>query len=114
MSVNLFGVAFAGLTMLVSLGGATVAPPAATQQYNEHYPGVYCGSIGCWPIVYQHDVYSDAELTNWIGGGYDTCTQSMGMVFRNEPNLPAGYDVKTPLYLCAPGGPYEIPADGPA
>lgn len=114
MSLKLIGSAFVGLTLLASLGGAAPAPaPAAStavQQYYPGYPGIYCYFAGgCWPIIYQHDVYSDAEHTNWIGGGTDTCSETMGMVFRNEPSLPAGYDVKTPLYLCAPGGPYLIP-----
>lgn len=110
MSVKVIGAALAGLTMFASLGGAAPAPAAsAAQQYYPGYPGVYCSGQTCWPIIYQHDVYSDAEQTNWIGGGTDTCVESMGMVWRNEPQLPAGYDVKTPLYLCAPGGPYLIP-----
>lgn len=117
MTMKLMGAAVTGLILLGSLGGAAPAPaaPAAVQQYYPGYPGVYCYSGGeCWPIIYQHDVYSDAEHTNWIGGGSDSCTESMGMVWRNEPWLPAGYDVKTPLYLCAPGGPYMIPDDLPA
>lgn len=122
MSLKTMAVALGGLTLMASLGGAAPAPmpavaPAAVaaaavaaQQYYPSYPGVYCYPGGyCWPIIYAHDVYSDAEHTNWIGGGTDTCTESMGMVFRNEPWLPAGYEVKTPLYLCAPGGPYMIP-----
>lgn len=113
MLVKLTGAAFAGLMVMGTLGGAAPAPSAATamQQYHEHYPGVYCYPNGyCWPIIYQHDVYSDDTMTNWIGGGTDTCSESGGLVFRNEPWLPSGYEVKTPLYLCAPGGPYEIPS----
>jgi hypothetical protein len=110
MSMKLMGAAFAGLTMIASLGGAAPAPAAsAAQQYGPYYPGVYCSGQTCWPIIYQHDVYTDESMTTWIGGGTDTCSESMGMVFRNEPWLPTGYEVKTPLYLCAPGGPYEIP-----
>lgn len=111
MSVKMIGIAAASLTMLASLGGAAPAPATSTaQQYNPYYPGVYCYPMGdCWPIIFQHDVYTDETQTTWIGGGTDTCTETMGMVSRLEPSLPAGYDVKTPLYLCAPGGPYLIP-----
>lgn len=116
MSIKLMGAAFAGLMMMGTLGGAAPAPMPAAQQYHPYYPGVYCypNNGPCWPIVYHHDVYSDESQTTWLGGGTDTCTESGGMVWRNEPWLPAGYDVKTPQYLCAPGGPYEIPMDGPA
>ncbi|RZJ32022.1 MAG: hypothetical protein EON85_02470 [Brevundimonas sp.] len=111
MSIKLTATAFAGLIMMGTLGGAAPAPTAA-QQYHPYYPGVYCypNNGPCWPIIYQHDVYSDESQTTWLGGGTDTCSESGGMVWRNEPSLPTGHDVKTPLYLCAPGGPYEVPS----
>lgn len=107
MSLMMTGVALAGLTMSVSLGAA--APMPAVQQYYPG-PGVYCfGPNQCYPIAYQRDVYSDAELTNLIGSGSDSCVQSGSMIYTSTPQLPSGYEVATQIYVCTEMGPYLPP-----
>lgn len=107
MSLKVMSVALAGLTMSMMVGAA--APMPMMQQY---YPGegIYCfGYDQCFPIAYQRDVYSDAAHTNWIGGGSDSCVQSGSMIYVTTPQLPAGYEVKTPMYVCSGMGPYLPP-----
>lgn len=108
MSLKVLGVAVAGLMTWTMVGAA--APMPMLQQY---YPGegIYCmGRDACYPIAYQRDVYSDPALTNLIGSGSDGCTQSGSMVWITTPQLPTGYEVKTPMWVCTPTGPYE-PSD---
>lgn len=111
MSIKMLGAAVAGLTLSMSLGAAAPAPAPAVQQYYPG-PGVYCfgGHDQCFPIAYSYEVYSDAEHTNLIGSGSDSCVQSGQMIFVTSPWLPAGYEVKTPMYVCSGMGPY-LPGD---
>lgn len=111
MRRTILGTTLAGLTMAVSLGGAAATTTTATQQYYAG-PGIYCfGPNSCYPIAFQREVYSDAELTNLIGSGYDSCVGGHGdMVWITTPQLPTGYEVATPMYVCTPGGPY-LPMD---
>jgi len=110
MSIKMLGAALAGLTLSMSLGAAAPAPAAAVQQYYPG-PGIYCfsGHSDCFPIAYSYEVYSDAEHTNLIGSGSDSCVQSGSMIFVTSPWLPAGYEVKTPMYVCSGFGPYLPP-----
>lgn len=108
MSIKIVSAAVAGLSLCVSLGAAAPAPsaPAAVQQYYPG-PGIHCFAPGqCFPIAYRHDVYSDSSMTEWIGGGEDTCSQSGEFVWVNSPSLPAGYHVMTPSFVCTPLGPW--------
>ncbi len=107
MRVKVFAIALAGLTMTVSLGAA--APKPAVQQYYPG-PGIYClGYDRCYPIAYNREIYSDPELTNLIGQGADSCVGSDPYVFITTPQLPAGYEVATPAYVCTGSGPYLPP-----
>ena len=110
MSIKMLGAALAGLTLSMSLGAAAPAPAASVQQYYPG-PGIYCfsGHSDCFPIAYSYEVYSDAEHTNLIGSGSDSCVQSGQMIFVTSPWLPAGYEVKTPMYVCSGFGPYLPP-----
>lgn len=108
MSMKMMGVAMASLTISTMVGAA--APMPTLQQY---YPGegIYCmGHSACYPIAYQRDVYSDDSMTTLIGSGSDGCTQSGNMVWITTPQLPTGYEVKTPMWVCTPMGPY-LPMD---
>jgi len=115
MKKRILGAAFAGLMMTAALGAAAPAPaaPPAAANLQQYYPGpgIYCGNdIGCMPIAYSHEVYSDAGLTNLIATGSDSCTGSGSQVYVSSPQLPGGYDVKTPMYVCTDFGPY-LPMD---
>ncbi len=114
MSMKTLAVTVAGLTMTAALGAAAPAPAApAVQQYYPG-PGVYCfGPSECYPIADSYAVYSDASHTNYIGGGEDTCVQSGSQIYVSSPNLPAGYVVKTPIYVCTDMGPFEPGDWGP-
>ena len=115
MSMKILAATFAGLTMTASLGAAAPAPTAPVVQQYYPGPGVYCfGPNDCFPIAYQHEVYSDSAHTNYIGGGYDSCVQSGSQIYVSSPNLPTGYDVKTPMYVCTDMGPYEPGDWGPS
>jgi len=111
MLKNILAATAAGLIMAASLGAAAPPPAAAAAASVQQYypgPGVYCfGPNQCFPIAYSYEVYSDAEHTNYIGGGYDTCVQSGSMIYVSSPNLPSGYEVKTPMYVCTEMGPFE-------
>ncbi|MGO4411016.1 MULTISPECIES: hypothetical protein [unclassified Brevundimonas] len=108
MSLKVMGIALAGLTMSTMVGAA--APMPMVQQYVPG-EGIYCmGRDGCYPIAYQRDVYSDAALTNLIASASDGCTQSGDWVWITTPQLPTGYEVKTPMWVCSPMGPY-LPHD---
>ena len=109
MDTRIFGVILAGPVLAVSLGAS--APAIAPQQYYPG-PGVYCMSFGqdCFPIAYSHEVFSDPEHTQLIGSGVDHCWQSGSLYYVSSPWLPSGYQVSTPMYVCAEGGPY-LPGD---
>ena len=113
MLKNILAATAAGLVMAASLGAAAPAPTAAAAASVQQYypgPGVYCfGPNQCFPIAYSYEVYSDAEHTNLIGSGSDSCVQSGQMIFVTSPWLPAGYEVKTPMYVCSGFGPYLPP-----
>ena len=110
MSMKTVAATVAGLIMTASLGAAAPAAAPAVQQYYPG-PGIYCiTSQECWPIAYSYEVYSDAGHTNYIGGGSDQCIQSGQQIYVSSPNLPSGYEVKTPMYVCTPMGPY-VPGD---
>lgn len=96
---------FSAASALVMAAGAAPMPVAsAATQSSEDY---YCtGYDSCWPIAFQHEIYSDAEMTNLIGSGYDSCN---GGPHVTSPWLPAGYEVKTRMYVCAGNGPYLPP-----
>lgn len=118
MTMRVFAAVSAGLMLAASLGAAAPAPAApvvplastmaAAVMFQQYYPGpgIYCftGSTGCYPVGYHHDVYSDAELTNLIGSGDDTCSSYGEYVYVNTPSLPSGYEVKTPIWVCTPDG----------
>lgn len=106
MSIKVLGVAVAALAMNVMTTGAVSAPPAAAMQSGEGY---YCEGgrhDECWPIAYSYEVYSDESMTTLIGSGSDSCN---GGPFVTSPWLPAGYVVKTPMFVCAGIGPYLPP-----
>ena len=108
MDTRLFGAILASPLLMVTLGASAPAP--AAQQYYPG-PGVYClGPNSCYPIAYSHEVYSDAEHTNLIGSGSDSCVQSGSQIYVTSPWLPSGYQVSTQMYVCADGGPY-LPGD---
>lgn len=107
MRNKVLGVVLAGLTMSVSLGAA--APVPAVQQYYPG-PGVYCfGYDQCYPIAYSRQVFSDSELTNLIGEGSDRCVGAGSQIYVTSPQLPAGFEVATPMYVCSGFGPYLPP-----
>jgi hypothetical protein len=105
MSVKALGVAMAAFTMNVMAAGAAPAPPAvAAAQSGEDQ---YClGFDNCWPIAYSYEVYSDSSMTILIHAASDSCN---GGPFVTSPWLPAGYVVKTRMYVCAGFGPYLPP-----
>lgn len=109
MPRRMTAIGLAGLAMTLSMGAA--APVAgATLAVQQYYPGpgVYCeggGPNNCAPIAYRHEVYSDAGHTNLIGSGEDSCVGD-SMIYVTSPNLPAGYQVSTPMYVCTAMGPY--------
>jgi len=107
MRSGVLGIVLAGLTMSVSLTAAAPAP--AVQQYYPG-PGIYCfGYNECAPIAYSRQVFSDAELTNLIGEGSDNCVGSGSQIYISTPQLPSGFEVATPMYVCSSYGPYLPP-----
>ncbi|HYC98020.1 hypothetical protein [Brevundimonas sp.] len=90
---------------LVMTAGAAPAPAASVAlQSSEDF---YCTDHNtCWPIAFYHEIYSDEAMTNLIGSGSDSCN---GGPFVTSPWLPAGYEVKTRMYVCAGNGPYLPP-----
>lgn len=126
MKMRMLGAVSAGLMMAASLGAAAPAPAAtvpalpmatslaaAAVAFQQYYPGpgVYCTTPNdCAPIAYSYEVYSDAELTNLIATGQDSCVGGIGgNVYVTSPQLPSGYEVKTPMYVCSGMGPYLPP-----
>ena len=110
MSIKILATALAGLGLSMSLGAAAPAPMAAAAQQYYPGPGIYCfGFDQCYPIAYSYEVYSDAEHTNLIGSGYDSCVASGSQIYVTSPWLPSGYEVKTPMYVCSGFGPYLPP-----
>lgn len=107
MSIKVLGVAMAALTMnILTAGAAPAPPPPAAMQSGDGY---YCEGgrfDNCWPIAYSYEVYSDESMTALIGSGFDSCN---GGPFVTSPWLPAGYVVKTPMFVCAGMGPYLPP-----
>ena len=95
----------AASALVMAAGAAPMAATSAAAQSSEDY---YCtGYSNCWPIAFSHEVYSDAELTNLIGSGNDSCN---GGPHVTSPQLPTGYDVKTRMYVCGNYGPF-MPED---
>lgn len=94
----------AASALILAAGATPMAATSAAAQSSEEY---YCIGYGnCWPIAFYHEVYSDPEMTNLIGSGYDTCNGGPNV---SSPWLPAGYAVKTRMFVCAGSGPYLPP-----
>ncbi len=124
MKMRMLCAVSAGLMMAASLGAAAPAPAApapivatslavAAVAFQQYYPGpgIYCTTPNdCAPIAYSYEVYSDPELTNLIATGQDSCVGGIGgTVYVTSPQLPSGYEVKTPMYVCSGMGPYLPP-----
>lgn len=96
--------AFSAASVLLMTAGAAPAPAATVVKQSEDH---YCfGYNDCWPIAFYHEIYSDAEMTELIDTGYDSCN---GGPFVTSPSLLTGYEVKTRMYVCAGNGPYLPP-----
>jgi hypothetical protein len=97
-----------GLASAVA-GLATIAIGPATAAAHTEY---YCDWSGCYAIAYSYIWYSDAEKTQPLGHGWDTCVQSGSTVYAAHPYIPTPYYDETPMYVCAEMGPY-LPPDWP-
>jgi hypothetical protein len=97
----------AASAFVMTAGAAPMPAPMPATSAVVQSEDYYCfGYDSCWPIAFHHEVYSDAEMTNLIGSGYDTCN---GGPHVTSPWLPSGYTVKTRMFVCAGSGPYLPP-----